>query len=128
MKDLKHPAKPLFRSESDVDVTIHSDEESDIEGEEDYHRSKPGVCLKFFSECLLRNFLKLDEKNEQFLERYFVKKITAGRIQQSAHSPRSFALIGRIDHWSHKIINSISLCIPCPFFQDYTHFSSIILH
>ena len=37
MKDLKHPAKPLFRSESDVDVTIHSDEESDIEGEEDYH-------------------------------------------------------------------------------------------
>ena len=36
MKDLKHPAKPLFRSESDVDVTIHSDEESDIE--EDYHK------------------------------------------------------------------------------------------
>ena len=34
MKDLRHPAKPLFRSESDVDVTIHSDEESDIE--EDY--------------------------------------------------------------------------------------------
>ena len=23
MKDLKHPAKPLFRSESDVDITIH---------------------------------------------------------------------------------------------------------
>ena len=36
MKDLKHPAKPLFRSESEVDVTIHSDEESDIEGEEGY--------------------------------------------------------------------------------------------
>ena len=36
MKDLKHPAKPLFRSESDVHVTIHSDEKSDIE--EDYHR------------------------------------------------------------------------------------------
>ena len=35
MKDLKHPAKPLFRCGSDVDVTIHSDEESDIE--EDYH-------------------------------------------------------------------------------------------
>ena len=35
MKDLKYPAKPLFRSESDVDVTMHSDEESDIE--EDYH-------------------------------------------------------------------------------------------
>ena len=37
LKDLKHPAKPLFRSESDVDVTIHSDEESDIE--EDYHKT-----------------------------------------------------------------------------------------
>ena len=36
MKDLKHPAKPLFRSESDVDVTIHSDEESEA-GIEDYH-------------------------------------------------------------------------------------------
>ena len=35
MKDLNHPAKPLFRSESDVDATIHSDEESDIV--EDYH-------------------------------------------------------------------------------------------
>ena len=34
-KDLKHPAKPLVRSESDVNATIHSDEESDIE--EDYH-------------------------------------------------------------------------------------------
>ena len=34
MKDLKHPAKPLFQNESDVDVTIHSDEESDVE---DYH-------------------------------------------------------------------------------------------
>ena len=37
MRDLKHPAKPLFRSESDVDVTIHSDEESDAEEVEDYH-------------------------------------------------------------------------------------------
>ena len=32
MKDLKHPAKPLFQNESDVDVTIRSNEESD-----DYH-------------------------------------------------------------------------------------------
>ena len=38
MKDLRHPAKPLFRAESDVDVTIHSDEESDAESlGEDYH-------------------------------------------------------------------------------------------
>ena len=35
LRDLRHPAKSLFRSESDVDVTIHSDEESDLE--EDYH-------------------------------------------------------------------------------------------
>ena len=35
MKDLKHPAKPLFQTRSDVGVTINSDEESDIE--EDYH-------------------------------------------------------------------------------------------
>ena len=37
MKDLKHPAKPLFRCESDVDITIHSDEESDAEEVEEYH-------------------------------------------------------------------------------------------
>ena len=38
MKDLKHPAKPLFRSESGVDVTIQSDEESNAESlDEDYH-------------------------------------------------------------------------------------------
>ena len=35
MKELKHPAKTLY--ESDVDVTIHSDEESDAESLEDYH-------------------------------------------------------------------------------------------
>ena len=35
MRNLKHPAKPLFRRESDVDVTVHSDEETDEE--EDYH-------------------------------------------------------------------------------------------
>ena len=34
MKHLKHPAKPLFQNESDVDVTILSKKESD---EEDYH-------------------------------------------------------------------------------------------
>ena len=34
MKDLKHPAKPLFQNESDVDVTILSNEDSDVE---DYH-------------------------------------------------------------------------------------------
>ena len=35
MKDLKHPAKPFFQNESDVDVTILSNEETDAE--EDYH-------------------------------------------------------------------------------------------
>ena len=36
MKDWKPPAKPLFQNESDVDVTILSNEESD---EEDNHSS-----------------------------------------------------------------------------------------
>ena len=35
MKDLKHPADPLYQNESDVNVTILSNEETD---EEDYHR------------------------------------------------------------------------------------------
>ena len=38
MKDLKHPAKPLFQTETDVDVTMHSDDETNSESEqEDYH-------------------------------------------------------------------------------------------
>ena len=38
INDLKHPAKTSFRGESDADVTIHSDEESDRE--EDYHSAQ----------------------------------------------------------------------------------------
>ena len=38
MKDLRHPARPVLHSDSDVDVTIHPDEESDVEEVEDYHR------------------------------------------------------------------------------------------
>ena len=34
MKDSKHPATQLYQNESDEDLTIHSNEESD---EEDYH-------------------------------------------------------------------------------------------
>ena len=37
MKDLRHPARPVFHNESDVDVTINPDEESDAEEVEDYH-------------------------------------------------------------------------------------------
>ena len=49
MKDLRHPAKPLFRSESDVNITIHSDEESNTESpEEDYHTSYV-YCMTLFS-------------------------------------------------------------------------------
>ena len=37
-KDLKHPANPLFQTETDVDVTMHSDDETNSESEqEDYH-------------------------------------------------------------------------------------------
>ena len=34
MKDLRHPAEPFFQNESDIDVTILSNEESE---EEEYH-------------------------------------------------------------------------------------------
>ena len=34
MEDLRHPAKPFFQNESEIDITVHSNEES---GEEDYH-------------------------------------------------------------------------------------------
>ena len=34
MKDLRHPAEPFFQKESDIDVTILPNEESE---EEDYH-------------------------------------------------------------------------------------------
>ena len=37
MKELKHPAKPLFHSESDVEVTILSNKESDADEDGDYH-------------------------------------------------------------------------------------------
>ena len=40
MKDLGHPARPVFHNESDVDVTTHPDEESDAEEIEDYHSTK----------------------------------------------------------------------------------------
>ena len=31
MKDLRHPAKPFFQNESDIDVTVLPNEESDVE-------------------------------------------------------------------------------------------------
>ena len=43
MRDLKHPADPFFRSESDVVVTIHSEEETDEE--EDFHR-----CVNYWTQ------------------------------------------------------------------------------
>ena len=49
MTELKHPAKPLFRSESDVDVTIHSDEESDAESLEDYHSMRQNNTNNYLS-------------------------------------------------------------------------------
>ena len=60
MKDLKHPAKPLFQNESDVDLTKHSNEEFD---EEDYH-----TCTKkFWSDAGLEptSFCLTDLKNPQ---------------------------------------------------------------
>ena len=40
MKDLKHPADTLYQNESDVDVTILPDEESEAEEVEGYHSRK----------------------------------------------------------------------------------------
>ena len=37
MKDLRHPARSVFHNESDVDVTIHPDDESDVEEVVAYH-------------------------------------------------------------------------------------------
>ena len=37
MKDLRHTAKPLFHNETDLDVTILSNQETDEDQEEDYH-------------------------------------------------------------------------------------------
>ena len=37
MKDSRHPARPIFHNESDVDVTINPEDESDAEEVEDYH-------------------------------------------------------------------------------------------
>ena len=37
MKDLRHPAKPIFHKESDVDVTINPEDDSEAEEVEDYH-------------------------------------------------------------------------------------------
>ena len=55
MKELKHPAKPLY--ESDVDVTIHSDEESDAESLEDYH------SLSWSLHCNLMGFFAANQWN-----------------------------------------------------------------
>ena len=40
MKDLKYPEKPLFQNESDVDVTILSNENCN---DEDYHTAPSGT-------------------------------------------------------------------------------------
>ena len=45
MKDLRHPAKPIFHNESDVDVTINPENESDAEEVGDYHTAFSAFCL-----------------------------------------------------------------------------------
>ena len=56
MKDLRHPAKPLFHNETDVDVTILSNEESDVEKEEDYHNVSAAFKIRTDAERNLQNF------------------------------------------------------------------------
>ena len=66
MKDLRHPAKPLFHNESDVDVTIFSNEESDAE-EEDYHTYHLFVSRSYFLYCAATFCIEsLSSKQYQF--------------------------------------------------------------
>ena len=53
MKDLRHPAKPIFHNESDVDVTIKPEDESDAEEVEDYHSIVCHDSIAETSHCLL---------------------------------------------------------------------------
>ena len=55
MKDLKQPARPLFQDESDVDMTIHSNEESE---EEDYHMWRQQNKGKDLFEEILKDIVK----------------------------------------------------------------------
>ena len=61
MKDLGHPARPVFHNESDVDVTTHPDEESDAEEVEDYHsnilRNTPTKSGRNLIQCMPHNIL-----------------------------------------------------------------------
>ena len=40
MKDLKHPVKPLFQNESDVEAKVLANEDPDVE---DYHNNVPNA-------------------------------------------------------------------------------------
>ena len=60
MKELKHPAKPLFQNESDVDVTIFSNEEPD---EEDYHTCIEILASQNLGEALIVCFSVEIEEN-----------------------------------------------------------------
>ena len=54
MKDLKHPATLLYQNESDVDVTIQSNEESD---EEEYYTS--ATCKTLRIEIAVKTLMNL---------------------------------------------------------------------
>ena len=47
MNDLRHPAKPTFHNESDVDIIINLEDESDAEEVEDYHTLI--ICSRIFA-------------------------------------------------------------------------------
>ena len=46
MKDLKHPAKPLFQTETDVNVTMHSDFGTNSESEQEDYQMVTGANRK----------------------------------------------------------------------------------
>ena len=93
MTELKHPAKPLFRSESDIDVTIHSDEESDIE--EDYHNdSQTSLQFNCPSECSSKKFFSPTFRYHGFLYLDFCNQSSAVCHRQGGGLRRHTHVVG----------------------------------
>ena len=105
MRDLKHPAKPIFRSESDVDVTIHSDEESDAESlDEDYHThtalfatTHTTIASVFGVFCLLAR-LAIDYVCLQLLNQSYSFKICLGVFKKHRNCTKPGIKIYRKSH------------------------------
>ena len=103
MRDLKHPAKPIFRSESDVDVTIHSDEESYAESlDEDYHK------------VLETNYINRIESQDSLSSKFFILFIPLSAIgQELADRGVLFSLeaVVRPKHCTAVVFRAVSMVV-----------------